>query len=120
MDDYVAFILGKSAANDDARTAPAKQKDAKLARQEAAKAREAQAALRKSAKELEAQAAKLAARISAVDRAMFDPASAEPALAKLTMGDLSQRRGNVAAEQVGRAPCGGRVWQYVENWGGGV
>ena len=98
MDDYVAFILGKSTANDDARAAPAKPKDAKLARQEAARAREAQAALRKSAKELEAQAAKLAARISAVDRAMFDPANAEPALAKLTMGDLSQRRGKLAAE----------------------
>ena len=35
---------------------------------------------------------------SAIDRAMFDPASAEPALAKLTMGDLAQRRGKVAAE----------------------
>ena len=29
---------------------------------------------------------------------MFDPASAEPALAKLTMGDLAQRRGKFAAE----------------------
>ena len=51
MDDYVAFILGKSAANDDAKGASARPKDAKLARQEAAKAREAQAVLRKSAKE---------------------------------------------------------------------
>ncbi len=99
MDDYVAFILGKgAAANDDAKGAPAKPKDAKLARQEAAKAREAQAVLRKSAKELEAQAEKLNKQISAIDRAMFDPASAEPALAKLTMGELSQRRGKVAAE----------------------
>jgi len=97
MDDYVAFILGRT-ANEEAKTAPAKPRDAKLARQEAAKAREAQAALRKSAKELEAQAQKLSARISAIDRAMFDPASAEPALAKLTMGDLAQRRGKLAAE----------------------
>jgi ATPase components of ABC transporters with duplicated ATPase domains len=97
MDDYVAFILGRT-ANEDVKTAPAKPRDAKLARQEAAKAREAQAALRKSAKELEAQAQKLSARISAIDRAMFDPASAEPALAKLTMGDLAQRRGKLAAE----------------------
>ena len=29
---------------------------------------------------------------------MFDPASADPALAKLTMGDLAQRRGKLAAE----------------------
>jgi ATP-binding cassette subfamily F protein 3 len=97
IDDYVAFILGRGAA-DEAKTAPAKPKDAKLARQEAAKAREAQAALRKSAKDLEAQAARLSARISAIDRAMFDPASADPALAKLTMGDLAQRRGKLAAE----------------------
>ncbi|APW73654.1 MULTISPECIES: ABC-F family ATP-binding cassette domain-containing protein [Sphingopyxis] len=97
IDDYVAFILGRGAA-DEAKAAPAKPKDAKLARQEAAKAREAQAALRKSAKDLEAQAARLSARISAIDRAMFDPASADPALAKLTMGDLAQRRGKLAAE----------------------
>ena len=102
MDDYVAFILGQgtgkgSAANDDVKGA-AKPKDAKTARQEAARAREAQAALRKSAKELEAKAGKLAQQISAIDRAMFDPASAEPALAKLTMGALSQRRGKLAAD----------------------
>lgn len=98
MDDYVAFILGK-AANDDGRGAPAKQpKDAKLARQEAAKAREAQAMLRKSAQQLEAQTAKLAAQISAIDRAMFDPAGADPALARLAMGELSRRRGMLAAE----------------------
>ena len=102
IDDYVAFILGQgagkgSAANDDAKGA-AKPKDAKAARQEAARAREAQAALRKSAKELEAKAGKLAQQISAIDRAMFDPAGAEPALAKLTMGDLAQRRGKLAAE----------------------
>ncbi|MBD3732640.1 MAG: ABC-F family ATP-binding cassette domain-containing protein [Sphingopyxis sp.] len=100
MDDYVAFILGKSAANDDAKPA-ARSKDAKSARQEAAKAREAQAVLRKTAKDHEARAAKLAQQISAIDRAMFDPASAEPALAKLTMGDLSQRRGKLASELEG-------------------
>jgi ATP-binding cassette subfamily F protein 3 len=102
MDDYVAFILGQgtgkgSAANDDVKGA-AKPKDAKAARQEAARAREAQAALRKSATELEAKAGKLAQQISAIDRAMFDPAGAEPALAKLTMGELAQRRGKLAGE----------------------
>ncbi|WP_260581880.1 ABC-F family ATP-binding cassette domain-containing protein [Sphingopyxis sp. PET50] len=97
MDDYVAFILGK-AANDEAKAAPGRPRDAKLARQEAAKAREAQAALRKSAQQLEAQTAKLTAQISAIDRAMFDPAGADPALAKLAMGELSRRRGKLAAE----------------------
>jgi ATP-binding cassette subfamily F protein 3 len=97
MDDYVAFILGKSDGAE-VKAAPAKPKDAKLARQEAARAREAQAALRKNAKDHEARAAKLAQQISAIDRAMFDPAGADPALAKLTMGDLAQRRGKLAAE----------------------
>ncbi|WP_033074665.1 ABC-F family ATP-binding cassette domain-containing protein [Sphingopyxis sp. MWB1] len=98
IDDYVAYILGKSDEGGEARSSASKPKDAKLARQEAAKAREAQATLRKRAKEHEARAAKLAAQISAIDRAMFDPASAEPALAKLTMGDLAQRRGKLASE----------------------
>jgi ATP-binding cassette subfamily F protein 3 len=98
MDDYVAMILGKSTASDAAGAAQAKPKDAKLARQEAARAREAQATLRQSAKDHETRAAKLAQQVSAIDRAMFDPASAEPALAKLTMGDLAQRRGKFAAE----------------------
>ena len=62
------------------------------------RAREAQAALRKTAKDHEARAAKLAQQVSAIDRAMFDPASADPALAKLTMGDLAQRRGKLASE----------------------
>lgn len=97
MDDYVAFILGKG-TNGDAKGAPAKPKDAKSARQEAAKAREAQAALRKSAQQLEAQTGKLSAQISAIDRAMFDPAGADPALTKLAMGELSRRRGKLAAE----------------------
>ena len=101
MDDYIAFILGKSAANDDGRSAPAKPKDAKAARQEAARAREAHAALRKTAKDHEARAAKLGAEVSAIDRAMFDPANADPALAKLTMGELSRRRGKLAAELEG-------------------
>src|SRR3546814_16200135 len=78
MDDYVAFILGKSAANDDARTAPAKPKDAKLARQDAAKAREEQAALRTSATGPQATAAEHRARIPAVHRAIVPPPRPPP------------------------------------------
>ena len=46
----------------------------------------------------EARATKLAQQVRAIDREMFDPASADPALAKLTMGDLAQRRGKLASE----------------------
>ena len=40
----------------------------------------------------------LQAQVSAVDRAMFDPAKAEPALAKATMGELAARRGELERE----------------------
>ncbi len=36
--------------------------------------------------------------VTAIDRAMFDPASAAPDLAKLTMGELSRRRAIQAEE----------------------
>ena len=88
----VQRLAHSEAALDDVLAAP------RAAAAEAAKAREAQAALRKSAKDHEARAGKLAQQISAIDRAMFDPASADPALAKLKMGDLSQRRGKLASE----------------------
>jgi ATP-binding cassette subfamily F protein 3 len=35
---------------------------------------------------------------SAIDRAMFDPASAEPELASLPMSELSRRRATIASE----------------------
>lgn len=101
MDDYVAFILGKGGPSDadkDGKSPSAKPKDAKAARQEAAKARETLAGQRKAAKALETRAEKLTAAISAIDRAMFDPASAAPHLAKLKMGELSAMRGKLAAE----------------------
>ena len=43
--------------------------------------------------EAEGRLAKLQAQVSAIDRAMFDPASAGADLAKLTMSELSRRRG---------------------------
>jgi len=48
--------------------------------------------------ETEKLLAKLQARLSEIDRAMFDPASAAPDLAKLKMGDLGQMRAKVAAD----------------------
>ncbi len=100
MDEYVALILGKGAGNaaSDSGKSTAKPKDAKAARQEAAKAREAQAALRKKAKQLEAEVEKLTAYVTSLDRAMFDPSSADPALAKLAMGELARKRGKAASD----------------------
>lgn len=100
MDEYVAMILGKGSGNaaSDSGKSMSKPRDAKAARKEAAKAREAQAALRKKAKQLEAEVEKLTAQVTALDRAMFDPTGADPALAKLAMGELARKRGKAASD----------------------
>jgi ATP-binding cassette subfamily F protein 3 len=90
LDDYIALVLAGDPAAPSKSEAKASRKDSRRA---AAEAREKSQALRRQVKDAEAELAKLAAQRSALERAMFDPASAEPALAKLTMGDLMKRRG---------------------------
>jgi ATP-binding cassette, subfamily F, member 3 len=94
IDDYTDFILGKG---------PAKEKVSKADRKEdkkaAAAAREVQAKLKREVSDAEADLAKLEVVLSAIDRAMFDPGSAASEYAGLTMGELSQRRGKIAAAQ---------------------
>ena len=51
--------------------------------------------MRKAAKAAETELARLQEKLSAVDRAMFDPASAAPEFAKLTMTELMKQRGEV-------------------------
>ncbi|GAA4040219.1 ABC-F family ATP-binding cassette domain-containing protein [Sphingomonas rosea] len=87
IEDYIDFVLGRNQPK-----AEAKPKAAK-----GAKAREDAKALRKAASEAEQESLRLAEQRSALDRAMFDPKAAEPALARLSMGELSQRRAKVAA-----------------------
>jgi ATP-binding cassette, subfamily F, member 3 len=93
LDDYTDMILGKNQPKGDGAGKGGKKIDKKAA----AAAREQQTALRKAVKDAEADMAKLAAVKSAIDRAMFDPASADTEHAKLTMGELSQRRGKIVA-----------------------
>jgi ATP-binding cassette subfamily F protein 3 len=88
LDDYIALVLTKDAKD----AAKADKVDRKEARRAAAEAREKGTALRKRAQEAERELAKLNEQRSAIDRAMFDPASADAALAKLTMTDLMKRR----------------------------
>jgi ATP-binding cassette subfamily F protein 3 len=92
LDDYIALVLAGDPAAQTKSETKASRKDSRRA---AAEAREKSQALRRQVKDAEAELAKLAAQRSAIERAMFDPASAEPALAKLTMGDLMKRRGEV-------------------------
>ncbi|MES2783104.1 MAG: ABC-F family ATP-binding cassette domain-containing protein [Pseudomonadota bacterium] len=94
IEDYTDFILGKG---------PAKEKVSKADRKEdkkaAAASREAQAKLKRDVSDAEADLAKLEVVLSAIDRAMFDPASASNEYKDLTMGELSQRRGKIVAAQ---------------------
>lgn len=83
LDDYIAFVL----AGD-------KQPEDKKAKKDKAKPidRDADKARRKAIRDAEAEIAKLTTERNALDRAMFDPKTAEPRFAKLAMGDLMKRR----------------------------
>lgn len=91
IEDYIAFVLAKEPKPEGA----AKGGNRKDARREAAEAREKGNAMRKAAKAAEAELAKLQERLSAIDRAMFDPSSAAPEFTKLTMTELMKQRGVV-------------------------
>jgi ATP-binding cassette subfamily F protein 3 len=99
IDDYIALVLAGDPAGGSKAEAKANRKDARRA---AAEAREQGQAIRRRVKETEADLARLTAERSAVERAMFDPGSADPKLAKLTMSDLMKRR----AELEGRITSG--------------
>jgi ATP-binding cassette subfamily F protein 3 len=90
LEDYTAFILSKDGGGKGGTKGKAKDKKA------AADAREKALALKKRVTEAETKMAKLTAEKTALDRAMFDPKSAEPAYAKLSMGDLMKKRADVA------------------------
>jgi ATP-binding cassette, subfamily F, member 3 len=92
MEEYIDFILGRNQPRQEA-----KPKGTKLDRKAAAQAREDARAAKKKVSEAEAKIARLQQEGSDIDRAMFDPASALPALAKLTMSELVQRRAAVTA-----------------------
>ncbi|MDB5713810.1 MAG: transporter ATP-binding protein, partial [Sphingomonadales bacterium] len=89
LDDYVDMILGKNQPK-------AAKVDKKGDRKAAAAAREREAQLRNAVKIAEGEMAKLTAERSAIERAMFDPATAEPQHAKLSMTELMKLRASVA------------------------
>jgi ATP-binding cassette subfamily F protein 3 len=91
IDDYIDFVLGRNQPKSD------RPKTSKADRKAGLKAREEARALKKAASEAEAESARLMAQCSALDRAMFDPSSAEPELRSLPMSELRQRRAKLAA-----------------------
>jgi ATP-binding cassette, subfamily F, member 3 len=93
IEDYIDFVLGRNQPKADARP-----KGEKKDRKAAARAREVVRQAGKEVSEAEAEIARLQAQASSIDRAMFDPASAEPPLRELTMGELAQRRARLDEE----------------------
>ena len=88
--DYIDFVLGRNQPK-----AEARPKGEKKDRKAVARAREEAREAAKAVTDAEAAIAGLQAQVSAVDRAMFDPAKAEPELAKLAMGELAAKRGDL-------------------------
>ena len=93
MEDYIDFVLGRNQPKPDA-----KPKASKKDRKAAAQAREASRQVAKEIAAAEAAISRLQLAGSAIDKAMFDPASAEPALRDLTMGELARRRADLGRE----------------------
>ncbi len=88
LDDYIAFVL----AGDKQPEPKAKKPKGKPIDRDADKLR------RKTIRDTEAEIATLTTDRNAIDRAMFDPKTAEPRFAKLAMSDLMKRRADVQAQ----------------------
>jgi ATP-binding cassette subfamily F protein 3 len=88
LDDYIAFVL----AGDKQPEPKAKKQKGKPIDRDAEKLR------RKTIRDTEAEIAKLTTDRNAIDRAMFDPKTAEPRFAKLAVGDLMKRRADIQAQ----------------------
>jgi ATP-binding cassette, subfamily F, member 3 len=93
LDDYTDLIL-RGADKGEAKT-PAPKRDKKEERRAAAAAREAQKEARKTLTAIETEMAKLTARRSEIDSAMFDPSTAKVDDTKRTMGELSKLRSEI-------------------------
>ncbi|HEY9555035.1 ABC-F family ATP-binding cassette domain-containing protein, partial [Allosphingosinicella sp.] len=89
LDDYTDMVLGRGGQGSAPVAPRANRKDERRA---AAEARERSQALRKQVKKVEAEVAALTARRSAIDRAMFDPASAGAEYGAMTMTELMKLR----------------------------
>ncbi|MBJ6122724.1 ABC-F family ATP-binding cassette domain-containing protein [Sphingomonas mollis] len=93
LDDYIAFVL--KGDKPDGAAPGASKADRKASKKAATDARDRETALRRTIRDLEADTARLTTERNALDRAMFDPAGAEPRFAKLSMSDLGKRRADV-------------------------
>jgi len=100
LEDYTDFILGKnqSPAGGGGGGNAGPKVSAKDARKAAAQARERSKAIRDAVKTTEAEMKRLQERRAEIDRAMFDPKTAAPQDARLSMSALMQARGVVEGQ----------------------
>ncbi len=99
IEDYIAFVLAKDPANSRRDGAGGEPKlNKKDQRKANAEAREKGQALRKHARKVEAELERLTSLRSAIDLAMFDPSTADAALARLNMTELMKRRAEAAKQ----------------------
>jgi ATP-binding cassette subfamily F protein 3 len=97
IENYIDFILGRNQPKTGQSGQP-KEKGTSQDRKARAMARDEFKALKKKQTDAESAVNKIQAELAQVDRAMFEPSAAIPALAKLPMSELSQRRGKLAQE----------------------
>ena len=90
LKDYTDFVLGKNQPG--SASGKASGGNRKEERRAAAERRKQQGELRKTVAASEKQMKLLGEEVSAIDRAMFDPASAEPKHASLSMTELMKLR----------------------------
>jgi ATP-binding cassette subfamily F protein 3 len=110
IEDYIDFVLGRNQPKQDARP-----KGEKKDRKAAARSREEARLARKEVSEAEAAIARLQGETSRIDRAMFDPASADAELARLTMSELSRRRADLTSELERAEELWVRASERLEN-----
>jgi len=98
MTEYIDFVLGRNQPKGEGTTTGKGGGGGKADRKASAALREQHKGMKKKVINAEVLIAKLQSEISALDRAMFEPAKATGEFAKLSMGELSRRRGEVAAK----------------------
>jgi ATP-binding cassette subfamily F protein 3 len=93
IEDYIDYVLGRNQPK-----AEARPKGDKKDRKAAARSRDEARQIGKEVAQAEAAISRLQGEVANLDRAMADPAAAEPALAALTMGELVRRRAEITRQ----------------------
>ena len=95
LEDYTDFVLGRGGAAGG--SGKAAKSGRKADRRTAAEARQKEKDLGNRVRKAESEFNRLTGLRTAMDRAMFDPSSADAALSGLTMTDLMKRRADIDA-----------------------